>query len=134
MPEPDKDERTKYMRAHDARRQKRADRLFHWSLDMPPAEDEVDVHVNKSAVTWRELAVIAAAILGGLLIWSSRNNTQPPPPAASQPAEPIRGTLRFWVDDSVQVEAETEAQAGAAAEIRTWQPPQNGDPRQWQIP
>ena len=53
----------KHMKEYDKRRQKRADRLFHWSLDMPPEEDDVDVRV-KNGVTWKEMAVVAGSLFG----------------------------------------------------------------------
>jgi hypothetical protein len=84
--EPDKDERTKNMRRYDERRQKRADRLFHWSLDMPPGEDDVDVRVNKqSGLSWKELVVIAGAGLGGFALLT-RDDSAPAPTPVVQPA------------------------------------------------
>jgi hypothetical protein len=106
--EPDKDDRTKNMRQYDERRQKRADRLFHWSLDMPPAEDDVDVRVSKNTgLGWKELMVIAAAGLGGYAMLTKHEVPAPivsPPPAAVAPAEPLRGKIRFWTEDGTQIE------------------------------
>ena len=86
MAEPDSTERTKHMRKYDLRRQKRADRLFHWSLDMPPGEDDVNVQANRQiGMGWKELLVIGGLGLGGLTLFADREPPQstPPPPAAS---------------------------------------------------
>lgn len=85
--EPDKNERTQNMRQYDQRRQKRADRLFHWSLDMPPGEDDVDVRVNKnSGLGWKELVVIAGAGLGGYALLTNGTRPTTPVPLPAEPA------------------------------------------------
>ena len=107
--EPDRDERTKHIRKYDAERRKRANRLFHWSLDMPPDEDDVNVHqANRTGITWRELAAAGAI---GLAAWGIYRSTLQPSPAApsaiteSQPTiEPIRGKIRFWAEDGAEIE------------------------------
>lgn len=108
--EPDKDERTKNMRQYDQRRQKRADRLFHWSLDMPPGEDDVDVRVNKtSGLGWKELVVIAAASLGGFYLLTRDDSDPAPPPAPvvqQQTGGPVDSDyeVRFYDKDGNLIE------------------------------
>ena len=111
--EPDIDERTKYIRDYDGERRKRANRLFHWSLNMPPGEDDMNVWANRTGITWRELT--AAGVIG-LAAWGIYRSTSQPPPAASpaitesQPAvEPIRGKIRFWAEDGTEIDEVTEA-------------------------
>lgn len=105
--EPDKDERTKYMREYDAERRKRAKRLFHWTLDMPPEDDMGNIQANRG-ITWKELA---AAGTIGLAAWGIYRSTSPPPPVVppaiteAQPSiEPIRGKIRFWAEDGTEIE------------------------------
>ena len=92
------------MQAYDQERRKRATRLFHWSLDMPPGEDDVDVRVNKG-LGWRELAVLAGTALGGLWLFSDKLPT--PTPA---PVQPIQGPVdseyevRFYDADGKPIE------------------------------
>ena len=105
--EPDMAERTKYVRKDDKRRRKRANRLFHWSLGMPPDEDDMHVQANRG-ITWKEL--LAAGVIG-LAAWGIYRSTSQPPPALppaiteSQLAiEPIRGKIRFWTEDGTEIE------------------------------
>jgi hypothetical protein len=60
------DERTKYVREYDGERRKRANRLFWWSLGIPPGDDDMNVQANRFGITWKELAVIG---LIGLVAW-----------------------------------------------------------------
>ena len=76
--EPDQDERTRHIREYDKRRQQRADRLFHWSLNMPPEDDGVNNVGNRSGMGWKELAVIAALVAGVGYV-ASLSNTAPGP-------------------------------------------------------
>ena len=80
-PEPVHD--PQHMREYDKRRQKRADRLFHWSLDMPPEDDDVDVRV-KNGMTWREMAVIAGGLIGGAYVLNMNNRP------ISAPTQPVQ--------------------------------------------
>ncbi len=86
--EPDYAERTKYIREYDRERSKRARRLFHWSLNMPP-EDDMNVQANRIGITWRELA--AAGVLGLAAWWiyqiTAAKVDPPTPPAASAPTD-----------------------------------------------
>jgi len=79
----EKDERHRYMREYDRERRSRARRLFHWSLDMPPEPDDMDVHVNKSGFGWKELAVIGATVLGGSAMWMQGRDASPSPAAVA---------------------------------------------------
>lgn len=104
MEEPNKDERHKFVREHDAERRKRANRLFHWSLDMPPADDDMDVRVNKNqGITWKELAVVAAALLGGGALYNNWNTGDQTPPAATSPAD-SEYEVRFYDADGNLIE------------------------------
>jgi hypothetical protein len=72
-------DRHKFVRDYDRSRQKRADRLFHWSLDMPPDADDVDVRV-KRGLGWQELAVIGATALGVGWLFTGRDESLIPAP------------------------------------------------------
>lgn len=86
QPEMERSARHQHILDYDKSRRKRADRLFHWSLDMPPGEDDVDVRVNKG-MGWKELAVIAGSILGGAWMLSGPAAiTQLPIPSIQSPA------------------------------------------------
>jgi len=87
--EPDKDERTRYMREYDARRQKRADRLFHWSLDMPPEDDDTNINQQSFGMGWKELAAVGllmAAGMGGTAYVMQQQQTAAPQPIQQQAA------------------------------------------------
>jgi hypothetical protein len=108
--EPDMDERTKYVREYDRERRKRAKRLFHWSLGMPPDEDDVNVQANRSyGITWKEVAAAGALALAGYGIFRQPSTPPPPPqPPAVQEVEPLKGTIRFWTEDGTEIEQATE--------------------------
>ena len=96
------------MEAYDARRRKRADRLLHWSLDMPPDEEDVDgIRVNRG-IGWRELAVVGATVLGGVWLFSGDEPT-PAPVQVVQPAQPASQVdseyeVRFYDADGNQID------------------------------
>lgn len=49
-------------------------KLAHKSLDIPE-DDDLRVEQNKTGITWRELAVLAAAGLGGGYLYTNKNET-----------------------------------------------------------
>lgn len=101
------DERTKYVREHDKARRKRADRLFHWSLGMPP-EDDMDVQANRVGITWRELMVAGAVGLAALGIWRATSQPSPdpaPPPAAVSPLD-SEYEIRFYDADGNPIQVD----------------------------
>ncbi len=49
-------------------------KLAHKSLDIPE-DDDLHVQQNKTGITWRELAVLAAAGLGGGYLYTNKNET-----------------------------------------------------------
>lgn len=89
----DKERRFQFMREYDARKAKRDERLFHWSLDMPPADDDMNVHVNRpinTGLSWKELAAGGAIALGGLHYFTDRPATiTPPTPAPVTAPAPV---------------------------------------------
>jgi hypothetical protein len=59
-------------------------RAAHKSLDVP--EEEM-ITVNRSGITWREIAAVGALALGGgYLFHATTKDEPPPPPAIEQPA------------------------------------------------
>ncbi len=82
--QPSRDTSRAHMIEYDRERRKRANRLFHWSLDMPPEDDDVDVRVNKG-IGWREMAVIGAVGLGAAWMFSDRS--LPTIPSVNPPAK-----------------------------------------------
>lgn len=84
-------------------RDRLARKLAHKSLDIGDAEDmHVDNSRHQHGLAWKELAILA---LGVGLFWSvvaDRLQPEPVPAPPAQPAataEPLRGKIRFWVDD-----------------------------------
>jgi hypothetical protein len=91
-------------------------KLAHKSLDIA-ADDEMVINQQHSGLGWKELGMLAAALLGGGwltgLLRAPASSTSPAtPPAATSPAlgaglptqpqpslEPIHGRIRFWVED-----------------------------------
>ena len=51
-------------------------KLAHKSLDIP-IDDEMNINQTKSGMTWKELAIIAAAGLGGGYIYTNQQELPP---------------------------------------------------------
>lgn len=73
-------------------------------------DDDMNISVQtQKGMGWKELSAIglllAAGVTGGAFFSSNVNPSSPPPPAVKAPAappepQPVRGTIRFWVDDA----------------------------------
>lgn len=87
------------MREYDRQKNEERKRLFHWSLDMPPApDDDVNVSVNKG-ITWKEIAAVGSIALASFYIYTQNDEQKTtPPPAAVSPGD-SEYEVRFYDRD-----------------------------------
>jgi hypothetical protein len=94
-------------RRNQAWRDNLARRATHKALDIP--EDDMQISVRQG-MGWKELAVVAlltaGGVAGGMYLADRRDAPTavppvqaPAPPPTAQAFEPVRGSIRFWVED-----------------------------------
>ena len=73
------DKESLYGRYNEAEdwRSKLHKKLAHKSLDIP-LDDEMNINQTKTGMTWKELAIIAAAGIGGGYVYTNERGVDPP--------------------------------------------------------